>query len=43
MKRSTSANITGAGLGGKSARRRNFETGWLTDDPETIQLRMPLS
>ncbi len=35
-----SANITGAGLGEKSARRRNFETGWLTDDPETIKRLM---
>jgi len=31
-----SANITGAGLGEKSARRRNFETGIITDEPETV-------
>lgn len=27
-----SANLTGAGLGAKSPRRRNFEAGFLTDD-----------
>jgi phosphatidylserine/phosphatidylglycerophosphate/cardiolipin synthase-like enzyme len=27
-----SANLTGAGLGAKSARRRNFEAGICTDD-----------
>jgi hypothetical protein len=27
-----SANLTGAGLGAKSAERRNFEAGFLTDD-----------
>ncbi len=27
-----SANLTGAGLGAKSASRRNFEAGILTDD-----------
>ena len=31
-----SANITGAGLGEKSVRRRNFETGILTDDSATV-------
>jgi phosphatidylserine/phosphatidylglycerophosphate/cardiolipin synthase-like enzyme len=31
-----SANLTGAGLGAKSARRRNFEIGILTDDPTLI-------
>lgn len=31
-----SANLTGAGLGAKSARRRNFETGVWTDDPALI-------
>ena len=28
-----SANLTGAGMGAKSERRRNFENGVLTDDP----------
>ncbi|MEZ5304218.1 MAG: phospholipase D-like domain-containing protein [Verrucomicrobiales bacterium] len=28
-----SANLTGAGLGAKSPHRRNFEAGFLTDDP----------
>ncbi len=31
-----SANITGAGLGAKSERRRNFESGILTDDARLI-------
>ena len=31
-----SANLTGAGLGAKSARRRNFETGIWTDDVSLI-------
>ncbi|MBN1827185.1 MAG: phospholipase D family protein [Candidatus Eisenbacteria bacterium] len=31
-----SANLTGAGLGAKSPARRNFETGFLTTDPEMI-------
>ena len=31
-----SANLTGAGLGAKSARRRNFELGVLTQDPTLI-------
>lgn len=31
-----SANLTGAGLGAKSARRRNFETGIWTDDLSLI-------
>lgn len=31
-----SANLTGAGLGGKSARRRNFEWGILTREGETV-------
>ena len=37
-----SANISGAGLGEKSHRRRNFETGILTDDPDTIERLMDL-
>ena len=31
-----SANLTGAGLGMKSARTRNFEAGILTDEPELV-------
>jgi phosphatidylserine/phosphatidylglycerophosphate/cardiolipin synthase-like enzyme len=31
-----SANLTGAGIGAKSALRRNFEAGFLTDDPDAI-------
>lgn len=31
-----SANLTGAGLGMKSARTRNFEAGMLTDEPELV-------
>jgi phosphatidylserine/phosphatidylglycerophosphate/cardiolipin synthase-like enzyme len=31
-----SANLTGAGLGAKSAGRRNFEVGLLTDDPAMV-------
>jgi phosphatidylserine/phosphatidylglycerophosphate/cardiolipin synthase-like enzyme len=33
---SGSANLTGAGLGAKSARRRNFEQGFVTDDPGIV-------
>jgi phosphatidylserine/phosphatidylglycerophosphate/cardiolipin synthase-like enzyme len=32
-----SANLTGAGIGAKSDRRRNFEAGILTDDPALVQ------
>ena len=32
-----SANLTGAGLGMKSARTRNFEAGLLTDDPALVE------
>ena len=32
-----SANLTGAGLGMKSARNRNFEAGILTDDPALVE------
>ena len=35
-----SANLTGAGLGMKSARTRNFEAGILTDDPELVEAAM---
>jgi len=31
-----SANLTGAGLGAKSPQRRNFEAGFVTDEPETV-------
>jgi len=31
-----SANLTGAGMGAKSVRKRNFENGILTDDPALI-------
>ena len=31
-----SANLTGAGLGAKSDRRRNFEAGLLVSDPDAI-------
>lgn len=31
-----SANLTGAGIGAKSPNRRNFEAGFLTDDPESV-------
>ena len=34
---SGSANLTGAGLGIKSADTRNFESGFVTTDPEIIQ------
>ena len=30
------ANLTGAGLGMKSSRTRNFEAGILTDDPALV-------
>jgi phosphatidylserine/phosphatidylglycerophosphate/cardiolipin synthase-like enzyme len=32
-----SANMTGAGIGAKNDRRRNFEAGVLTDDPKLVQ------
>jgi len=32
-----SANLTGAGLGAKGPTRRNFEAGYITDDPDTIR------
>jgi len=35
-----SANLTGAGLGMKSPRRRNFEAGILTDDPALVEAAM---
>jgi phosphatidylserine/phosphatidylglycerophosphate/cardiolipin synthase-like enzyme len=33
---SGSANLTGAGMGAKSPKRRNFESGIITTDPEMI-------
>ena len=32
-----SANLTGAGMGAKSVRKRNFENGILTDDPALVE------
>ncbi len=32
-----SANLTGAGMGAKGARKRNFENGVLTDDPVLVE------
>ena len=32
-----SANLTGAGMGAKSAKKRNFENGVLTDEPVLIE------
>ena len=32
-----SANMTGAGIGAKNDKRRNFEAGILTDDPNIVQ------
>ena len=35
-----SANLTGAGIGMKSTRTRNFEAGILTDDPTLVEAAM---
>ena len=35
-----SANLTGAGMGMKSGRTRNFEAGILTDDPDLVDAAM---
>lgn len=35
-----SANMTGAGMGMKSAQNRNFEAGFLTDEPALIDAAM---
>jgi hypothetical protein len=35
-----SANLTGAGLGIKSANTRNFESGFVTTDPEIVEAIM---
>ena len=32
-----SANLTGAGMGAKSAKKRNFENGVLTDSPSFVE------
>lgn len=32
-----SANLTGAGMGARSERRRNFETGTYTEEPEMLR------
>lgn len=32
-----SANLTGAGMGAKSVKKRNFENGVLTDDPALVE------
>ena len=37
---SGSANLTGAGLGAKSTHRRNFESGFVTTDPDVVQAIM---
>jgi len=34
---SGSANLTGAGMGAKSVKRRNFESGFITTDPLLIE------
>lgn len=37
---SGSANLTGAGMGAKSPRRRNFESGFMTTDQQVIGMIM---
>ena len=37
---SGSANLTGAGMGAKSEKRRNFESGIVTTDPAMIEMIM---
>ncbi len=37
---SGSANLTGAGMGAKSSRRRNFEAGFLTEAPRIVNAIM---
>ena len=32
-----SANLTGAGMGAKCVKKRNFENGVLTDDPALVE------
>jgi len=35
-----SANLTGAGMGAKNEKNRNFENGFITDDPKLIEQLM---
>lgn len=37
---SGSANLTGAGMGAKNEHSRNFENGFITDDPSLIEMLM---
>lgn len=37
---SGSANLTGAGMGAKSSRRRNFESGFVSTDPALVKAIM---
>ena len=37
---SGSANLTGAGMGAKNDRKRNFENGFITDEPKIIEQLM---
>ena len=37
---SGSANLTGAGMGAKSSRRRNFESGFLSTNPAVVEAVM---
>jgi phosphatidylserine/phosphatidylglycerophosphate/cardiolipin synthase-like enzyme len=37
---SGSANLTGAGIGAKSSKRRNFEAGFVTEDPALVNAIM---
>tara|TARA_R110000850_G_scaffold5389_16_gene22476 strand:- start:1517 stop:1744 length:228 start_codon:yes stop_codon:yes gene_type:complete len=37
-----SANLTGAGMGAKSVKRRNFECGMMVESPETVEPLMEL-
>ena len=37
-----SANLTGAGMGAKSVKRRNFECGMLVESPQTVKPLMEL-
>lgn len=37
---SGSANLTGAGMGAKNDNKRNFENGFITDEPKIIELLM---
>ena len=37
---SGSANLTGAGMGAKSPRRRNFESGFITEEPSIVEAIM---